>query len=111
MVVLSYPCGYLFDVFIRRNKSIKIIFAVGGCICGAGLICGSIGRALGGVIFAAFVTGVGLGLCGTAASSCVQPWFDKRRGVATGLAMSGSGVGNFVYAVVVQVSANRGAFA
>ena len=26
----------------------------------------------------------------------VQPWFDKQRGLATGLAMAGSGVGNLV---------------
>jgi MFS family permease len=38
----------------------------------------------------------------TNAAVMVQPWFPDMRGRATGIAMTGSGAGNFVYAVALQ---------
>ena len=43
--------------------------------------------------------GLSLSLITINAVSVVQPWFTTKRGIATGLAMAGSGLGNFVYAV------------
>ena len=45
---------------------------------------------------------VGLSFNGPHSASALQVWFDKRRGLATGLAMSGSGVGNLVMALALQ---------
>eukprot|EP01006_Ploeotia_vitrea_P034539 TRINITY_DN65761_c3_g1_i1.p2 TRINITY_DN65761_c3_g1~~TRINITY_DN65761_c3_g1_i1.p2 ORF type:complete len:599 (-),score=285.23 TRINITY_DN65761_c3_g1_i1:612-2408(-) len=54
-------------------------------------------------MFAAYsvVSGVGLSCSFIPAVSSVQTWFVKKRGLATGLAVAGSGAGNFVFPIVL----------
>jgi MFS transporter, OFA family, oxalate/formate antiporter len=73
-------------------------FAVIGMILTAiGLALASVARSLGEV-YAAYGLGVGLGIgCSyVPAVGAVQRWFVKRRGFASGLAVSGIGVGTLV---------------
>jgi MFS family permease len=72
--------------------------AVAGMILlGAGLIVASTAQSLAGV-YAAYGLGVGLGVgCSyVPALGAVQRWFARRRGFASGLAVSGIGVGTLV---------------
>lgn len=73
-------------------------FAVAGMLLmGAGLAAASAARTLGEV-YGAYGLGVGLGL-GCAfipALAAVQRWFARRRGLASGFAVSGIGVGTLV---------------
>jgi len=44
--------------------------------------------------------GLGLAICYTPAVAAVQPWFDRNRGVASGIALSGTGLGTLVMPLV-----------
>ena len=89
---LGIVTGPLADRFGSRR------FAVGGMILTAiGLVAASVARSLTEV-YAAYSLGIGLGI-GTAyvpAVGAVQRWFVRRRGIASGLAVSGIGVGTLV---------------
>ncbi len=74
------------------------LFAVGGMILtGLGLVLASVAQSLAEV-YAAYGLGVGLGVgfAYAPAVGAVQRWFIKRRGFASGLAVSGIGVGTLV---------------
>jgi len=69
----------------------------GMCLVGSGLLVAGIAESLV-VIYAAYGLGVGLGIgCAyVPVLGAVQRWFVARRGLASGLAVSGSGVGTLV---------------
>ncbi len=70
---------------------------IGMLLIGAGLVLASVARSLT-EIYAAYALGVGLGVgCAyVPALGAVQRWFVRRRGFASGLAVSGIGVGTLV---------------
>jgi MFS family permease len=70
---------------------------IGMVLVGAGLIMASTARSLAGV-YTAYGLGVGLGVgCSyVPAVGAVQRWFVKHRGLASGIAVSGIGVGTLV---------------
>lgn len=70
---------------------------VGMLVTGAGLVCAGLARTLTGV-YVAYGLGIGLGvgLSYVPAVGAVQRWFVRRRGFASGLAVSGIGVGTLV---------------
>jgi MFS family permease len=79
--------------------------AVGGMLLtGLGLVVASAARSLSEV-YAAYGLGVGLGIgCSyVPAVGAVQRWFVRRRGFASGLAVSGIGVGTLVMPPVVAL--------
>lgn len=47
------------------------------------------------------VGGISTGCTYIASLIIIAEWFDKKRGIATGITMAGSGVGSFVFAPVV----------
>ncbi|KAL1486680.1 hypothetical protein MTO96_008901 [Rhipicephalus appendiculatus] len=49
-----------------------------------------------------FITGTGFGFTLLPAIVCVTSYFDRRRSLATGITVCGSGVGTFVMAPLVQ---------
>lgn len=49
-----------------------------------------------------YAAGVGNGLMYVTSMVAVQHWFDKRRAMATGLAVSGSGVGTLTFGYLTQ---------
>lgn len=55
-------------------------------------------------IFLAFslLTGLGLSLLLTPSMACVAHWFDTRRGLASGVAWTGSGFGGVLFPLVIQ---------
>ncbi|KAI8805390.1 major facilitator superfamily domain-containing protein [Cladochytrium replicatum] len=48
-----------------------------------------------------FMFGLGSSIAFFPAVSLPSQWFDKRRSIATGVAMSGSGIGGFIFAIAV----------
>jgi MFS family permease len=46
--------------------------------------------------------GLGLAICYTPAVAAVQPWFDRNRGVASGIALSGTGLGTLVVPLLAR---------
>ena len=48
------------------------------------------------------LVGLGIALVYTPSIACVQPWFNKRRGLASGIASSGVGAGTLILPVVVS---------
>jgi len=48
------------------------------------------------------LVGLGIALVYTPSIACVQPWFHKRRGLASGIASSGIGAGTLILPVVVS---------
>jgi MFS family permease len=75
----------------------RLLSTLGMLLIGVGLCTASLARTLGQV-YVAYGLGVGLGVgCSyVPALGAVQRWFVKRRGFASGLAVSGIGVGTLV---------------
>ena len=75
----------------------RLLSTLGMLLIGVGLCAASLAHTLGQV-YAAYGLGVGLGVgCSyVPALGAVQRWFVKRRGFASGLAVSGIGVGTLV---------------
>jgi MFS family permease len=79
-------------------------------VAGAGaLLCGGSLVAAGtvGTVWEADVTlgagfGLGLAICYTPAVAAVQPWFDRNRGVASGIALSGTGLGTLLMPLLAR---------
>jgi OFA family oxalate/formate antiporter-like MFS transporter len=89
---LGVVTGPLADRWGSRRLAV-----IGMLLTGIGLAIASVARSLAEV-YAAYGLGVGLGIgCSYApAVGAVQRWFVKRRGFASGLAVSGIGVGTLV---------------
>ncbi|THZ98267.1 MFS general substrate transporter [Aureobasidium pullulans] len=93
------PC---FDVFGPR-----ILMMTGMCCTVLGMMCLSF--CTGGFvplfcIFLAFslLTGLGSSLLLTPSMACVAHWFDARRGLASGVAWTGGGVGGVLFPLLIQ---------
>src|SRR6202795_1184135 len=107
---LGIVSGPLADRFGSRR------FAVAGMLLtGLGLMAASAARSLPEV-YAAYGLGVGLGVgCAyVPAIGAVQRWFVRRRGLASGLAVSGIGVGTLVMpplaSLLIETFGWRGAY-
>jgi MFS family permease len=89
--------------------------AIGMALAGAGLMLAGAARSLGEV-YAAYGLGVGLGVgCSyVPAIAAVQRWFVRRRGLASGLAVSGIGVGTLAVptlaSALIEALGWRGAY-
>jgi MFS family permease len=94
---LGVVSGPLADRWGSRRLAV-----VGMVLAAAGLVCASLARNLMEV-YVAYGLGIGLGVgCAyVPAIGAVQRWFVKRRGFASGLAVSGIGVGTLVMPPVV----------
>ena len=72
----------------------RALVAGGTALVGIGLIVASFAQALWQVQAAfAVCIGVGVGMSYVPAAGAVQKWFDRRRGLASGIAIAGIGVG------------------
>jgi len=95
--------GFLYFIFgivsapLADRYGVKVLSAIGMILVGAGLILA--GQAQSVIqVYIAYSIGIGLGV-GSAyvpALGAVQRWFVRRRGFASGLAVSGIGVGTLV---------------
>ena len=75
----------------------RALVAGGTALVGIGLVMASFAQALWQVqvAFTVFI-GVGVGMSYVPAAGAVQKWFDRRRGLASGIAIAGIGVGTLV---------------
>ena len=75
----------------------RALVAGGTALVGIGLVVASFAQALWQVQAAfAVCIGVGVGMSYVPAAGAVQKWFDRRRGLASGIAIAGIGVGTLV---------------
>uniref|UniRef100_A0A8C8SFJ6 Monocarboxylate transporter 12 n=1 Tax=Pelusios castaneus TaxID=367368 RepID=A0A8C8SFJ6_9SAUR len=90
--------------FISNRVSCQVGIMLGGVLASAGLILSSFATSLEHLYFSLGVlTGLGFALCYSPAIAMVGKYFNKRRALAYGIAMSGSGIGTFILAPVVQL--------
>ena len=87
--------------WIAQSFGPQLTFAIGAVALGGGLVATSYANSLAVVLTLGLLVAFGIGVC-IISVSVLQPWFDARRGIATGLAMAGSGVGNFVFAIAIE---------
>jgi MFS transporter, OFA family, oxalate/formate antiporter len=90
--LLGAPGGMLADRYGTR------IVALAGVLClAAGLAAASFAHSIE-VLYATYSIGlgVGIGLSYVPSVAAVQPWFDRHRVLASGIAVSGIGAGNLV---------------
>ncbi|XP_067908655.1 monocarboxylate transporter 12-like isoform X1 [Heterodontus francisci] len=89
---------------ISNRYSTRVSVILGGVLASAGLILSSFATCLEYLYLSLGVlTGCGYALAYSPAISIVGQYFCKRKAMAYGLAMSGSGIGTFVLAPVVQL--------
>ncbi|KAJ7987736.1 hypothetical protein DPEC_G00329580 [Dallia pectoralis] len=90
--------------FIGNRLSCRIAVILGGFLSSIGLVLSSFATSLEYLYLSLGVlTGVGFALCYTPAIAMVGSYFCQRKALAYGIAMSGSGIGTFILAPVVQL--------
>lgn len=78
----------------------RIVF-LGGCFVGAGFLLASYATELWHLYLTQGVlAGIGYSLAFIAGVSVVGQWFEKRRGLAVGIAVAGSGLGQFAISLI-----------
>jgi MFS family permease len=85
------------------------VFAVGAVVLGAGLaLAGTAGSPLGLILWFSLVGGIGAGVLGSVAQTVLlSRWFPTARGTVVGLALSGMGVGMFLFAPLAALLIER----
>ncbi|XP_014013768.2 monocarboxylate transporter 12-B isoform X1 [Salmo salar] len=90
--------------FIGNRLSCRIAVILGGFLSSIGLVLSSFATSLEYLYLTLGVlTGIGFALCYTPAIAMVGSYFCERKALAYGIAMSGSGIGTFILAPVVQM--------
>ena len=95
--------GGLFSGALADRIGTHRVAGAGALIAGGSLIAASAVN----TVWKADVTlgagfGLGLAICYTPAVAAVQPWFDRNRGVASGIALSGTGLGTLVMPMIAR---------
>ncbi|XP_017541810.1 monocarboxylate transporter 12-B [Pygocentrus nattereri] len=100
MTMLCAPLGSL----IGNHLSCRVAVILGGFLASIGLVLSSFATSLEYLYLTLGVlTGLGFALCYTPAIAMVGVYFCERKSLAYGIAMSGSGIGTFILAPVVQM--------
>ena len=95
MLVFGFPAGYAMDVYDTR-----ILLILASTLLSSGLLLGSFATSLPLLFVCIAVSGAACSIHIQVAGT-VQSWFDKKKGFATGIAMAGSGLGNFIFAIAI----------
>lgn len=99
MTMLCAPLGSV----VSNHLSCQVGIMLGGLLASTGLILGSFATSLKHLYLTLGVlTGLGFALCYSPAIAMVGKYFSRRKALAYGIAMSGSGIGTFILAPVVQ---------
>ncbi|KAI5272746.1 MFS general substrate transporter [Aureobasidium subglaciale] len=89
------PC---FDVFGPR-----LLLLAGTCCTVVGIMCLSFCTEYYQIFLAfSLLTGLGSSLLLTPSMACVAHWFNNRRGVASGVAWTGAGLGGVIFPLMIQ---------
>ncbi|XP_045925476.1 monocarboxylate transporter 12-B [Micropterus dolomieu] len=98
--MLCAPVGSL----VGNRWSCRAAVMLGGLLSSCGLLISSFATSLELLYLSMGVlTGLGFALCYTPSIAMVGCYFHRRKALAYGLAMSGSGIGTFILAPAVQV--------
>ncbi|KAM6897548.1 monocarboxylate transporter 12-B [Xenentodon cancila] len=98
--MLCAPVGSL----VETHWSCRAAVMLGGVLSSCGLLLSSFSTSLELLYFSMGVlTGLGFALCYSPAIALVGCYFQHRKALAYGIAMSGSGIGTFVLAPVLQM--------
>ncbi|KAM4704221.1 monocarboxylate transporter 12 isoform 1-T4 [Rhinophrynus dorsalis] len=90
--------------YVSNHFSCQVGIILGGLLASTGLVLSSFATSLEYLYLTLGVlTGLGFALCYSPAIAMVGKYFDKRKALAYGIAMSGSGIGTFILAPVVQL--------
>ncbi|RDB61205.1 hypothetical protein C1878_11975 [Gordonibacter sp. 28C] len=91
-VVLAFPAA-----FIARRMGLKNVILLSVACLGVGSALGGLANDLAGLMGSRLLEGVGIGLIGVAAPSCVTIWFpERKRGLALGIWATWVPVGSVV---------------
>lgn len=105
-VILAFPAA-----FIARKVGLKNVILISVACLGIGSVIGGFATTLELLMFSRFLEGVGIGLIGVAAPSCVTIWFPRKtRGVALGLWATWVPVGSVLSFNVVPALAIAGGY-
>ncbi|XP_024119156.1 monocarboxylate transporter 12-B [Oryzias melastigma] len=100
ITMLCAPVGSL----VGRRWSCRVAVMLGGVLSSLGLLLSSFSTSLELLYLTmGALTGLGFALCYTPAIALVGCYFQQRKALAYGIAMSGSGIGTFVLAPVLQL--------
>ena len=99
IAVLAVGFGQLIDRFGARRVILPAVFLFGGTVCAMSLLTSSIGWFYGMYLLIALT---GLGTLPTGYTRVILNWFDRRRGLALGIALSGIGISGMVLPPVLQ---------
>jgi len=82
--------------------SLRMLFMIGVIVHGIGIYMTSTSTTIGAFyLWYGFIAALGRSVFFIITTTLVTRWFDKRRGMAMGLTMSGNGVGPFIFSPVV----------
>ncbi|KAJ2232898.1 hypothetical protein H4R99_002694 [Coemansia sp. RSA 1722] len=86
--------GGVFSGFLCEHFDTRLLNAAGAVLMGVSFIGGSFCKGIGGLMATqGFLYGLGASFPFVAGTSIPSQWFTVRRGLATGIALSGSGIG------------------
>ena len=95
--------GGLFSGALADRIGTHRVAAAGALVAGGSLVAaGAVGTIWQADVALGLGFGLGLAVCYTPAVAAVQPWFDRHRGVASGIALSGTGFGTLLMPLVAR---------
>src|SRR6516162_11283937 len=95
--------GGLFSGPLADRIGTHRVAGAGALLAGGSLVAaGAVGRVWEADITLGLGFGLGLAICYTPAVAAVQPWFDRNRGVASGIALSGTGFGTLLMPLLAR---------
>jgi MFS family permease len=95
--------GGLFSGALADRIGTHRVAGAGALLAGGSLVAaGAVGRVWQADVTLGLGFGLGLAVCYTPAVAAVQPWFDRNRGVASGIALSGTGLGTLLMPLIAR---------
>ena len=95
--------GGLFSGALADRIGTHRIAGAGALLCGGSLVAaGAVGTVWEADVTLGAGFGLGLAICYTPAVAAVQPWFDRNRGIASGIALSGTGLGTLLMPLLAR---------
>lgn len=102
-------CGLVYFVFgavgglLADKWGPRIVCMSGMLLIALGLYATSLANHLSTIYLSyGLLVGLGIAMVYTPSIAAVQPWFDKRRGLASGIASSGVGAGTLIVPIIVS---------